>query len=63
MITKELKNIIKKDKKKYETLTNNMSKEDQETCLEIVLHFDEILDDMKLKKRTRKIKIVGGTNE
>lgn len=57
MITTELKNIIKKDKKKYETLTNNMSKEDQETCLEIVLHFDEILDDMKLKEELEKLKL------
>lgn len=53
MITTELKNIIKKDKKKYETLTNNAGKEEQEICAEIVLHFDEILDDMKLKKELK----------
>ena len=57
MITTELKNIIKKDKKKYETLTNNVSKEEQEICAEIVLHFDEILDDMKLKEELEKLKL------
>mgnify|MGYP004568738935 CR=1 FL=1 len=57
MITTELKNIIKKDKKKYETLTNNTGKEEQEICAEIVLHFDEILDDMKLKEELEKLKL------
>ena len=43
-MTKEIKNILKKDLKKYETLVNNTEGEAQEIYMEVVMAFQKILD-------------------
>lgn len=44
-MTKEIKNILKKDLKKYEGLVNVTSGEAQEIYLEVVMFFQELLDE------------------
>lgn len=44
-MTKEIKNILKKDLKKYESLVNITEGETQEIYLEVVMFFQELIEE------------------
>ena len=44
-MTKEIKNILKKDLKKYETLVNITEGEAQEIYMEVVMFFQELIEE------------------
>lgn len=44
-MTKEIKNILKKDLKKYETLVNITEEEAQEIYMEVVMFFQELINE------------------
>ena len=44
-MTKEIKNILKKDLKKYETLVNVTEGEAQEIYMEVVMFFQELINE------------------
>ena len=44
-MTKEIKNILKKDLKKYQSLVNVTEGETQDIYMEVVMFFQELLDE------------------
>ena len=44
-MTKEIKNILKKDLKKYQSLVNNTEGEVQEIYMEVVMFFQELINE------------------
>lgn len=44
-MTKEIKNILKKDLKKYQSLVNVTKGETQEIYMEVVMFFQELLEE------------------
>lgn len=44
-MTKEIKRILKKDLKKYESLVNVTEGETQDIYLEVVMFFQELIDE------------------
>ena len=44
-MTKEIKNILKKDLKKYECLVNITEGEAQEIYMEVVMFFQELIEE------------------
>ena len=44
-MTKEIRRILKKDLKKYETLVNNTDGETQKIYMKVVMFFQELIDE------------------
>ena len=50
-MTKEIKNILKKDLKKYETLVNITEGEAQEIYMEVVMFFQELINELNDREK------------
>ena len=47
-MTKEIRKILKKDLKKYETLVNNTDGETQKIYMKVVMFFQELIDEQEV---------------